>query len=85
MDRGGLDYAFGRSSPLAKDCVGACVSYLPTPTHTQLGMFLSLIFIRLLLIHIMARSLDYNEAFRDMLHICVINEHGIEKFKSTSL
>jgi|EP00624_Nannochloropsis_granulata_P000756 hypoxanthine phosphoribosyltransferase len=27
-------------------------------------------------------SLDYNEAFRDMLHICVINEHGIEKFKS---
>lgn len=27
-------------------------------------------------------SLDFNEAFRDMLHICVINEHGIEKFKS---
>lgn len=27
-------------------------------------------------------SLDYNEAFRDMLHICVINEHGIEKFKA---
>ncbi|GAB5034871.1 hypoxanthine phosphoribosyltransferase [Nannochloropsis oceanica] len=27
-------------------------------------------------------SLDYNEAFRDMLHICVINEHGIGKFKS---
>jgi hypoxanthine phosphoribosyltransferase len=29
-------------------------------------------------------SLDYNEAFRDMLHICVINELGIEKFKTNA-
>ena len=26
-------------------------------------------------------NLDYNEAFRDMGHICVINEKGIEAFK----
>ena len=29
-------------------------------------------------------SLDYQEAFRDMLHICVINDHGVEKFKSNN-
>lgn len=29
-------------------------------------------------------SLDYEEAFRDMHHICVINEHGIEKFKGAA-
>lgn len=26
--------------------------------------------------------LDYNDAFRDMNHICVINQHGIEKYKN---
>ena len=25
--------------------------------------------------------LDYNDAFRDMEHICVISEEGIERFK----
>ena len=24
---------------------------------------------------------DYNDNFRDMLHVCVINKHGIDKFK----
>lgn len=24
---------------------------------------------------------DYNEVYRDLAHICVINEAGIEKFK----
>ena len=28
-------------------------------------------------------GLDYNELFRDMPHVCKINEEGIEKFKST--
>lgn len=27
-------------------------------------------------------NLDYNEVFRDMGHICIINEAGIERFKN---
>ena len=30
---------------------------------------------------VIGHGFDYNEYFRDMTHICVINEHGIEKFK----
>ena len=26
-------------------------------------------------------ALDYNEYFRDLPHLCLINEHGIEKYK----
>ncbi len=27
---------------------------------------------------------DYNDNFRDMLHVCIINQHGIDKFKQNS-
>jgi hypoxanthine phosphoribosyltransferase len=27
-------------------------------------------------------ALDYNEYFRDLMHICLINDHGIEKYKA---
>jgi hypoxanthine phosphoribosyltransferase len=30
-------------------------------------------------------NMDYNEAFRDMSHICVINAKGIEHFKRHSV
>ena len=26
-------------------------------------------------------ALDYNEYFRDLMHICVISEEGIERYK----
>jgi hypoxanthine phosphoribosyltransferase len=26
-------------------------------------------------------GLDYNEKFRDIMHLCVLNDAGIEKFK----
>ncbi len=26
-------------------------------------------------------ALDYNEVFRDLTHICVINQRGIEKYR----
>ena len=28
---------------------------------------------------------DYNDHFRDMLHVCIINKHGIDKFKMKNL
>lgn len=31
---------------------------------------------------VIGHGFDYNEYFRDMLHICVINEHGIKKYKA---
>lgn len=31
---------------------------------------------------VIGHGFDYNEYFRDMLHICVINEHGIAKYKT---
>ncbi len=31
---------------------------------------------------IVGYGLDYNEMFRDMDHVCVINDHGIEKYKA---
>jgi len=27
-------------------------------------------------------NLDYNEAFRDMPHICIINQQGVEHFEA---
>lgn len=26
-------------------------------------------------------NMDFNEAFRDMRHLCVINDKGLEKFR----
>ncbi len=28
-------------------------------------------------------NMDYNEAFRELPHVCVINDHGIAKYKDT--
>ena len=30
-------------------------------------------------------ALDYNEYFRDLAHICAINDHGKEKYSATSI
>ena len=27
-------------------------------------------------------ALDYNEYYRDLMHLCLINDHGIEKYKA---
>ncbi|GAU96766.1 hypothetical protein RvY_08158 [Ramazzottius varieornatus] len=29
-------------------------------------------------------GMDYNEKFRDLNHLCVINQHGIDKYKATA-
>ena len=31
---------------------------------------------------VIGHGFDYNDNFRDMLHVCVINKHGIEKYKA---
>lgn len=33
-------------------------------------------------IYALFHSIDYNEVFRDVDHVCVVNEHGVEKFKN---
>ena len=27
-------------------------------------------------------ALDYNEYYRDLMHLCLINDHGIHKYRS---
>ena len=27
-------------------------------------------------------ALDYNEYYRDLMHLCLINDHGIQKYRS---
>ena len=27
-------------------------------------------------------ALDYNEYYRDLMHLCLINENGIQKYRS---
>ena len=40
-----------------------------------------LIFLIILDKFVVGYALDYNEYFRDLMHICEISPHGIEKYK----